>query len=71
MQELSKDLQPGRHYCAQCHRITEWYGERVQNCDGCGAPFPCPYVRCDHQDCLASRSLWGAGDDSDMFLILE
>lgn len=71
MPELPKDLLPGRHYCSECKRNTDWYGERVQHCDSCGTSFPCPYVHCDHHDCEASRAVWGTGDWTDIFCGLK
>jgi hypothetical protein len=65
--ELPRDLAPGRHFCAACRRVTDWYGDRIQKCTECGDRFPCARQGCAHQDCADSRKVWGSGDWTDIF----
>src|ERR1700755_786456 len=60
-----RDLAPGVHHCRVCKRKTQWYGTRLQTCEGCGSVFPC--TSCDHHDCCAARNLNGVRDWTDVF----
>jgi hypothetical protein len=68
---LSRDITAGRHFCHTCKRITDWDGERIQSCDGCGERFPCAHLTCTHWDCAESRAVWGNGDWTDVFCGVE